>query len=153
MESDRVVPKISTGSSKKTVETELEHEGSKRQKTNEQQSTEEEKELSKKELPKLLIIVPVEEVYVEALQVKYPIIECEVYFEDTRKYWKIIRVGNHIEAYQTFDDMLQKFDRDDLDKLWSWVQERFSSTDVTSCQGGNTRRNFMDIITTQWCQQ
>ncbi|GKC95917.1 hypothetical protein Tco_1161359 [Tanacetum coccineum] len=77
------------------------------------------------------MIVPVEEVYFEALQVKYPIIDCEVYFEDTRKYWKIIRVGNHTEAYQTFDDMLKKFDRDDLDKLWSLVQERFNSTDPT----------------------
>ncbi|GJS49960.1 hypothetical protein Tco_0600081 [Tanacetum coccineum] len=35
------------------------------------------------------------------------------------------------EAYQTFDDMLKKFDRDDLDKLWSLVKERFSSTDPT----------------------
>ncbi|GKA81350.1 hypothetical protein Tco_0788042 [Tanacetum coccineum] len=33
----------------------------------------------------------VEEVYVEALQVKYPIIDWEVYSEDIRKYWKIIR--------------------------------------------------------------
>ncbi|GJY57743.1 ribonuclease H-like domain-containing protein [Tanacetum coccineum] len=78
-----------------------------------------------------MMIVLVEEVYVEALQVKYPIIDWEVYSEDTRKYWKIIRVGNHTEAYQTFDDMLKKFDRDDLDKLWSLVKERFSSTDPT----------------------
>ncbi|GJU18606.1 hypothetical protein Tco_1146572 [Tanacetum coccineum] len=70
MESDRLVPKISTGSSKRTIETELEHEGSKREKTNEEQSAEEEKELSEKELQKLIMIVPVEEVYVEALQVK-----------------------------------------------------------------------------------
>ncbi|GJV92868.1 hypothetical protein Tco_1540681 [Tanacetum coccineum] len=101
------------------------------QKTNEEQSAEEEKELSEEELQKLMMIVPVEEVYVEALQVKYPIIDWEVYSEDTRKYWKIIRVGNHTEAYQTFDDMLKKFDRDDLDKLWSLVKERFSSTDPT----------------------
>ncbi|GJV80300.1 hypothetical protein Tco_1516170 [Tanacetum coccineum] len=131
IESDRLVPKILTGSSKRTAETELEHEGSKRQKTNEEQSAEEEKELSEEELQKLMMIVPVEEVYVEALQVKYPIIDWEVYSEDTRKYWKIIRVGNHTEAYQTFDDMLKKFDRDDLDKLWSLVKERFSSTDPT----------------------
>ncbi|GJX63319.1 hypothetical protein Tco_0296219 [Tanacetum coccineum] len=102
MESDRLVPKISTGSSKRTAETELEHEGSKRQKTNEEQSAEEEKELSEEELQKLMMIVLVEEVYVEALQ-----------------------------AYQTFDDMLKKFDRDDLDKLWSLVKEIFSSTDPT----------------------
>ncbi|GKG34917.1 hypothetical protein Tco_0437613, partial [Tanacetum coccineum] len=37
MESDKLVPKILTGSSKRTAETELEHEGPKRQKTNEEQ--------------------------------------------------------------------------------------------------------------------
>ncbi|GJS33777.1 hypothetical protein Tco_0532159 [Tanacetum coccineum] len=105
MESDRLVPKISTGSSKRNAETELDHEGSKRQKTNEEQSAKEEKELSEEELHKLTMIVLVEEVYVEALQVKYPIIDWEVYSEDTRK--------------------------DDLDKLWSLVKERFSSTDPT----------------------
>ncbi|GJU21945.1 hypothetical protein Tco_1155287 [Tanacetum coccineum] len=67
MESDRLVPKISTGSSKRTAKTELDHEG----------------------------------------------------------------VGNHTEAYQTFDDMLKKFDKDDLDKLWSLVKERFSLIDPT----------------------
>ncbi|GKB40512.1 hypothetical protein Tco_0885454 [Tanacetum coccineum] len=56
----------------------------------------------------------------------------EVYIKDSRKYWKI-SLGSVIntEAYQTFDDMLKKFDRDDLDKLWSLVKERFSSTDPT----------------------
>ncbi|GKD70098.1 replication protein A 70 kDa DNA-binding subunit B, partial [Tanacetum coccineum] len=83
---------------------------------------------SKEELQKLMMIVPVEEVYVEASHIKYPIIDWEIYSEDTRR---IIRVGNHTEAYQTFDDMVKKFDRDDLDKLWSLVKERFSSTDPT----------------------
>ncbi|GJY37779.1 putative ribonuclease H-like domain-containing protein, partial [Tanacetum coccineum] len=50
IESGRLVPKISTGSSKRPVETKLEHEGSKRQKTNEEQSAEEENELSEEEL-------------------------------------------------------------------------------------------------------
>ncbi|GJU07882.1 hypothetical protein Tco_1124312 [Tanacetum coccineum] len=80
--SDRLVPMISTRSSKRTVETELNHEGSKRQKTNEEQSAEEEKELSEEELQKLMMIVLVEEVYVEALQVKYPIIDWERYMHD-----------------------------------------------------------------------
>ncbi|GKB97624.1 hypothetical protein Tco_0983761 [Tanacetum coccineum] len=98
----------------------------------EEQSVKKENGLSKEELQKLMMIVPVEEVYVEALQVKYPIIDWEVYIEDSRKYWKIIRVGDQIEAYQTFDDMLKKFDRDDLDKLWSLVKERFISTNPTN---------------------
>ncbi|GJW30988.1 putative ribonuclease H-like domain-containing protein [Tanacetum coccineum] len=46
-------------------------------------------------------------------------------------YWKIIRVGNHTEVYQIFKDMLKSFDRDDLVKLWSLVQERFNSIDPT----------------------
>ncbi|GJX34694.1 hypothetical protein Tco_0246251 [Tanacetum coccineum] len=68
---------------------------------------------------------------VEALQTKYPIIDWEVYTEDSRMYWKIIRVGNHTEVYQIFEDMLKNFDRDDLVKLWSLVHERFNSTKPT----------------------
>ncbi|GKE17850.1 hypothetical protein Tco_1425427, partial [Tanacetum coccineum] len=49
----------------------------------EEQSAKMEKELSEEKLQKLLVVVPVEEVYVEALQVKYPIIVWEVYSEDT----------------------------------------------------------------------
>ncbi|GKE14979.1 hypothetical protein Tco_1422556 [Tanacetum coccineum] len=96
-------------SSKKRQRIDLDDENVKRQKTGEasgsgeEQSTEKEKELSEEELQKLLVIVPVEEVYVEALQVKYPIIDWEVYSEDAR--------------------------RDDLVKLWDLVKERFSTTE------------------------
>ncbi|GJV33926.1 hypothetical protein Tco_1394326 [Tanacetum coccineum] len=93
------------------------------------QPEEEETELPQEDLQQMMMIVPVEEVYVEALQVKYPIIDWEVYSEDTRRYWRIIRVGNHTEAYQIFADMLKKFDRDDLVKLWDLVKERFSTTE------------------------
>ncbi|GKE64871.1 hypothetical protein Tco_1519032, partial [Tanacetum coccineum] len=55
----------------------------------------------------------------------------EVYSEDTRRYWRIIRVGNHTEAYHIFADMLKKFDRDDLVKLWDLVKKRFSTTEPT----------------------
>ncbi|GJU22609.1 hypothetical protein Tco_1155951 [Tanacetum coccineum] len=79
----------------------------------------------------MMMVVPVEEVYVEALQVKYPIIDWEVYTKESRKYWKIIRVGNHTESYQFFEDMLKFFDRDDLVMLWNLVKERFSSTEPT----------------------
>ncbi|GJW81905.1 hypothetical protein Tco_0145880 [Tanacetum coccineum] len=78
---------------------------------------------------KLKMLIPVEEVYIEALQAKYPIIEWEIYSEEQRKYWKIIRVGNHTEVYQTFEEMLKKFDREDLDRLWSLVKKTFSTTD------------------------
>ncbi|GKA92161.1 hypothetical protein Tco_0814086, partial [Tanacetum coccineum] len=96
-----------------------------------EESAEKEKELSKEELQKFLVIVLVKEVYVEALQVKYPVIDWEVYFKDTRRYWRIIRVGNHTEAYKIFADILKKFDRDDLVKLWDLVKKRFSTTEPT----------------------
>ncbi|GKC45459.1 hypothetical protein Tco_1063181 [Tanacetum coccineum] len=83
----------------------------------EEQSAGKEKEVSKEELKKLLVIVLVEEVYIEALQVKYPIIDWEVFTEESRSYWRIIRVGNHTEVYQVFEDMLKRFDGDDLEKL------------------------------------
>ncbi|GJW39660.1 putative ribonuclease H-like domain-containing protein [Tanacetum coccineum] len=72
-----------------------------------------------------------ERINVEALQTKYPIIDWEIYTEGARKYWKIIRVGNHTEVYQFFDDMLKAFDREDLVKLWSLVKEKFTSTEPT----------------------
>ncbi|GJS64474.1 hypothetical protein Tco_0679038 [Tanacetum coccineum] len=71
------------------------------------------------------------DIIVEALQTKYPIIGWEVYSEDTMQFWKIIRVGNHTEVYQVFEDMLKNFDRDDLVKLWSLVQERYNSSGLT----------------------
>ncbi|GKE25727.1 hypothetical protein Tco_1441111 [Tanacetum coccineum] len=50
-----------------------------------------------------MMVVPIEEVYVEALQVKYPIIDWEVYTEESRKYWKIIRVERFSSTEPTND--------------------------------------------------
>ncbi|GJR22513.1 hypothetical protein Tco_0971040 [Tanacetum coccineum] len=96
-----------------------------------EQLTEETKECSEEDLKTLLEIVPVEEFRVEALQTKYPIIDWEIHTEDSRKYWKIIRVSNITEAYQSFEDMLKAFDREDLDTLWSLVKEKFRSVEPT----------------------
>nr|GEU66629.1 hypothetical protein [Tanacetum cinerariifolium] len=73
----------------------------------------------------------VEELYIKAIEVKYPIIDWEIYSKGQRKCWKIIRFGNHTEVYQIFEDMLKKFDREDLDKLWSLVKKTCSTIEVT----------------------
>ncbi|GJZ11424.1 hypothetical protein Tco_0546183 [Tanacetum coccineum] len=62
-------------------------------------------ELEDKRLKRAGQEVPEEGMNVEALQTKYPIIDWEVYFEDTIK--------------------------DDLVKLWSLIYERFNSTEYT----------------------
>ncbi|GJX17578.1 hypothetical protein Tco_0218410 [Tanacetum coccineum] len=64
------------GSSKRGAEVGLDHEGSKKQNTDEaselvqEQLDEEEKELPQEDLQQMMMVVPVEEVYVEALQVE-----------------------------------------------------------------------------------
>nr|GEU89707.1 hypothetical protein [Tanacetum cinerariifolium] len=50
----------------------------------------------------------------------------EIHTEGTRVYWKIIRVGGITEAYQSFEDMLRGFDRENLVALWNLVKEKFS---------------------------
>nr|GEY70940.1 hypothetical protein [Tanacetum cinerariifolium] len=84
-------------------------------------------EISKEDVQNMLQIVPVAEFEVEALQVKYPLIDCEIYSEGSRSYWRIIRVGGITQAYQSFEDMLKDFNREDLDALWRLVKERFNT--------------------------
>ncbi|GJT97001.1 hypothetical protein Tco_1092519 [Tanacetum coccineum] len=74
-----------------------------------------------------MIIVPEQGMNVEALQTKYPIIDWEIYTEGTRKYWKIIRVGNHTKVHHFFDDMLKAFDMDDLVLALELVKVEFNS--------------------------
>nr|GEW02623.1 hypothetical protein [Tanacetum cinerariifolium] len=71
--------------------------------------------------------VSVSELKVEALQVKYLLIDWEIHSKGSRSYWKIIRVGGITEAYQSFEYMLKGFDKEDLDALWRLVKEKFSS--------------------------
>nr|GFC45928.1 hypothetical protein [Tanacetum cinerariifolium] len=96
----------------------LEQSNAKKMKTSE--------EVSKEDLKAMMQLVPVEEVYVEALQVKHPIIDWEIYTEGQRIYWKIIRLGGSTTVYQFFVDMLKHFDREDLNQLWTLVKETLS---------------------------
>ncbi|GJV73700.1 hypothetical protein Tco_1493695 [Tanacetum coccineum] len=115
-ESEKVIHELAAGSSKRDAEEELVQESSKRLKTGEssvpakEPKDKEEKELSQERIQQMMIIVPEQGMNVEALQTKYPIIDWEIYTEGARKYWKIIRVGNHTE---------------------SLVKEKFTSTEPT----------------------
>nr|GEV87337.1 ribonuclease H-like domain, reverse transcriptase, RNA-dependent DNA polymerase [Tanacetum cinerariifolium] len=79
----------------------------------------------------MMQLVSLEEVYVEALQTKHPIIDWEIHFEGQREYWKIIRLGGHTTVYQFFIDMLKQFDREDLHQLWTLVKETSSIKQAT----------------------
>nr|GEV72743.1 hypothetical protein [Tanacetum cinerariifolium] len=63
-------------------------------------STVDHKEMSKEDVKNMLEIFPLSEFKIEALQVKYLLIDWEIHFEGSRTYWKIIRVGGITQAYQ-----------------------------------------------------
>nr|GEV36826.1 hypothetical protein [Tanacetum cinerariifolium] len=89
-------------------------------------------EVPEEKLKEIIELIPVEEVYVEALQVKHPIIDWEVHTEGERSYWKITRLGGSTTSYQFFVDLLKHFDREDLTQLWALVKESLSIRPATS---------------------
>nr|GEZ39160.1 hypothetical protein [Tanacetum cinerariifolium] len=68
------------------------------------------KEVPEENLKEMMQLIPIKEVYVEALQVKYPIIDWEVHTKWERSYWKIIRLGGSTASYQFFVDLLKHFE-------------------------------------------
>nr|GEY25932.1 hypothetical protein [Tanacetum cinerariifolium] len=112
----------------------LEQERVKKQKSSEkaheiEKSTE---EITKEKMKEMMQLVPVEDVYVQALQVKHPIIDWKVHTEGQRSYWKIIRLGGNSACYQIFIDLLKQLDREDLNQLWALVKEYLSIRLATS---------------------
>nr|GEU80397.1 hypothetical protein [Tanacetum cinerariifolium] len=89
-------------------------------------------EVPEEKVKEMIQLVPVEEVYVEALQVKHPIIDRKVHTKEQRSYWKIIRLGGSSASYQFFMDMLKHLDREDLNQLWRLVKESLSIRPATS---------------------
>nr|GEZ64408.1 hypothetical protein [Tanacetum cinerariifolium] len=80
-------------------------------------------EVLEEKVKEMMQLVPIEEVYVEALQFKHPIIDWKVHTEGQRNYWKIIRLGGSSASYQFFVDLLKHLDREDLNQLWTLVKE------------------------------
>nr|GEU87455.1 hypothetical protein [Tanacetum cinerariifolium] len=107
------------GGSKRDVEEELDQGSSKKQKTDEasgsvqEQPVKEENELSQEDLQQLMIIALEQGMNVEALQVKYPIIDWEISTKESRKYWKIIIIRNHTDV-----ELRRLFKPDVDDELW-----------------------------------
>nr|GEV69569.1 hypothetical protein [Tanacetum cinerariifolium] len=54
-------------------------------------------------------------------------LRAEVEVLGSRTYWRMIRVSGITQAFQSFEDMLKDFDRDDLDALWGITKEKFST--------------------------
>nr|GFB57763.1 hypothetical protein [Tanacetum cinerariifolium] len=84
------------------------------------------KAFTEEKMKEIMQLVLVEDVYVQALQVKHPIIDWKVHTERQRSYWQIIRLGDSSACYQFFVDLLKQLDREDLNQLWDLVKEYLS---------------------------
>nr|GEY26640.1 hypothetical protein [Tanacetum cinerariifolium] len=93
----------------------FEQESVKKLKTSEEVKASE--EVPEEKVKEMMQLVPIEEVYVEALQVKHPIIDWKVHIEGQRSYLKITRLGGSSASYQFFVDLLKHLDREDLNQL------------------------------------
>nr|GEV78014.1 hypothetical protein [Tanacetum cinerariifolium] len=83
-------------------------------------------EVPKEKVKEMMQLVPIEEVYVKALQVKHPIIDWKVHTKGQRSYWKVTRLGGSSASYQFFMNMLKHLDREDLNQLWALAKESLS---------------------------
>nr|GFA45993.1 hypothetical protein [Tanacetum cinerariifolium] len=90
------------------------------------------KEFLEEKIKEMMQLVPVKDVYVQALQVKHPIIDWKVHSEGQRSYWQIIRLGGSSACYQFFVDLLRQLDREDLNQLWALVKEYLSIRPASS---------------------
>nr|GFB59306.1 hypothetical protein [Tanacetum cinerariifolium] len=89
-------------------------------------------EFTKEKIKEMMQLVLIEDVYVQALQVKHPIIDWKVHTEGQRSYWQIIRLGGSSACYQFFVDLLEQLDREDLNQLWALVKEYLSIRPATN---------------------
>nr|GEX48714.1 uncharacterized mitochondrial protein AtMg00810-like [Tanacetum cinerariifolium] len=84
------------------------------------------------ELKKHLQIIPNDEddVYTKAnpLAQKVPVVDYQIYIENNKPYYKVIRADGTHQLFLSFLSLLRNFDREDLEVLWQIVQERFASS-------------------------
>nr|GEY58392.1 hypothetical protein [Tanacetum cinerariifolium] len=80
------------------------------------------KEVSKEDLKTMMHLVPVKEVYVEALQVKHLIIDWEIHTEGQRTYWKIIRQFISDKEKELWVELKRLYEPDVEDQLWIQTQ-------------------------------
>ncbi|GJR64320.1 hypothetical protein Tco_0010385 [Tanacetum coccineum] len=68
------------------------------------------------------------------LSTKSPsIVDYKIYKEGKKSYFQIIKADGNSKMYLTFGKMLNNFDREDLEVLWSIVKARFKKTELVNC--------------------
>nr|GEY66382.1 hypothetical protein [Tanacetum cinerariifolium] len=70
-----------------------------------------------------------DDVYTEAtpLALKVPVVDYQIYTKHNKPYYKIIKADGTHQLFLSFISLLKNFDREDMEMLWKFVQERFES--------------------------
>nr|GEW79531.1 hypothetical protein [Tanacetum cinerariifolium]GEZ48160.1 hypothetical protein [Tanacetum cinerariifolium] len=111
----------------------LEQESVKKLKTSEEVPEEmrSSEEVPEESLKEMMQLVPVKEVYVEALQVKHPIINWKIHTEGQRTYWKLwalvkeslsIRPSTNDKKKELWVELKRLYEPDVKDQLWTHTQ-------------------------------
>ncbi|GKA23313.1 hypothetical protein Tco_0709275, partial [Tanacetum coccineum] len=90
-----------------------------------------EEDAEKEELKGFLEIIPKDDIpiEVESLSTKYPIVDWKTYIlSETFMYYKIIRGDGSSKNYKILSEMLEDFDRQDVEELYRLVKERYSAS-------------------------
>ena len=77
-------------------------------------------------LDQMMVIVP-ETLYADPIQSRHPIIDWEIYKDKFGKAWKIIRLGGGSEVCKSFQELIRRSDREDLDRLWELVKKKLKT--------------------------
>ncbi|GJS83031.1 hypothetical protein Tco_0749572 [Tanacetum coccineum] len=109
--------------------------GAKRKKSIPRKSTRKrqklEEDAEKEELKGLLDIIPREEVpiEVESISTKFPIVDWKTYvLTETFMYYQVFRGDGSSKNYKILSEMLEDFDRQDVEELYRLVKERYSTS-------------------------
>ncbi|GJS33122.1 hypothetical protein Tco_0531504 [Tanacetum coccineum] len=109
--------------------------GTKRKKSIPRKSTRKrqklEEEADKEELKDCLDIVPREEVSIEAesISTKFPIVDWKTYvLTETFMYYQVFRGDGSSKNYKILSEMLEDFDRLDVEELYRLVKNRYSAS-------------------------
>lgn len=81
---------------------------------------------SKEQLEEMMEVVP-EVLHVDPISTKYPVISWSIYTDQFGKGLKITRANGESAIYKSFEDLVRGLDREDLNKVWSLVQETISN--------------------------
>nr|GEY56871.1 hypothetical protein [Tanacetum cinerariifolium] len=64
----------------------------------------------------------------QKLDEEVPVVDYEIYIENNKPYYMIIRADRSPQLFLSFLNLLRDFDQEDLEVLWELVKERFASS-------------------------